>query len=100
MIIDVVNGSNTIDGVGRSVAKEIEYARAHHSSVRNLHEAYGVIAEEFREFEIEVFKNASKHPNRNSRAREELIQIAAMCFRAIVDLDLQPEEVLKTSCGH
>src|SRR5690606_27311604 len=48
----------------------------------SLHEAYGVIAEEFREFELEVFK---KRP-RAEDIEKELVQLGAMCIRAIAEL--------------
>lgn len=67
---------------------ELGAAQNANGPMTNLHEAYGIIAEEYREFETEVFKNPRKHPDRNALARKELIQLAAMCVRAIKDLDL------------
>lgn len=60
--------------------KEIaDKAVRQHGEFASLHEAYGVIAEEFHEFAMEVFK---KHPDKEN-TKEELLQIAAMCFKGI-----------------
>jgi hypothetical protein len=58
----------------------------------SAHEAYGVLAEEFREFEAEVFLNQSKRDA--TRMRAELVQIAAVATRAIAELD-DPAWVLR-----
>lgn len=74
------------------VAHEVyhEWRRAttlHSSPMHGPHEAYGVILEEVDEFWDEVKK---KHPSREEM-RKELIQVAAMCLRAIIDLGLDRE---------
>ncbi len=68
------------------VMLELHQAMSGHGNMVNLHEAYGIIAEEFFEFQEEVFKNPRKHPNRNELARAELIQLAAMAIRALHDV--------------
>lgn len=65
------------------VAREFDRATELHGSFHSAHEAYAVLLEEVREYEAEVFK---KRELRSKEAmREELIQIAAMACRAIVD---------------
>jgi hypothetical protein len=51
------------------------------------HEAAFVIEEEWEEYRQEVFKHNTSKPDRDTRPRqrEELIQLAAMCMRAILD---------------
>lgn len=51
----------------------------------STHEAYAVLKEEFDEFWDEVKK---KNPNRENM-RKELVQIAAMVCRAVIDLELE-----------
>jgi hypothetical protein len=65
----------------------------HKQGIVSLHEAKAVIEEELDEFWDFVKQNPRKlnDLHRKIRARglrEELIQTAAMCVRAIVDLDL------------
>jgi hypothetical protein len=56
--------------------------------MNNQHEAYAVILEELEEFWDECKK---KPQNRTPVAmRYELIQVAAMAVRTIIDLDLRP----------
>lgn len=67
--------------------EELDRAREKHPGLQNsLHESYGVIMEEVREFEIEVFKRASNRDPENTLS--ELVQIAAMCRRCAEDLGL------------
>lgn len=68
----------------RLVMLEATRAVALHGQFRSAHEAYGVLAEEFREFEIEVFKKrAARNPE---DVIHELIQIAAVCQKAAQSL--------------
>ncbi len=78
--------SGKIAGIVADVMVELHQAMSNHGNMVNLHEAYGVIAEEFVEFQEEVFKNPRKHPRRNELARAELIQLAAMAIRALHDV--------------
>lgn len=50
----------------------------------SAHEAYGVIMEEVRELEIEIFKN--QRSRNMSAMRTEACQVAAMAMRLMVDL--------------
>ena len=57
------------------------------------HEAMAVILEEYTEYQLEVFKHNTSKPDRDTRPRqrEELIQLAAMCMRAILDTIDKPD---------
>jgi hypothetical protein len=63
---------------------ELERARLKFGPMHGPHEALGVIREEYFEFEHEVFKQHA----RPAAMLGELIQIAAMCQRAVEDLNL------------
>jgi hypothetical protein len=68
------------------IGEELEIAMEKHKPLNSAHEAYAVILEELDEFWEEVRK---KREERSREAmRTELIQTAAMCVRAIHDLDL------------
>lgn len=69
------------------VDKELMRSRAKHGPMRNVHEAYAVILEEFEEFWDEV--KAQNNVRSKTRMREELIQVAAMAVRTIEDLELK-----------
>jgi hypothetical protein len=78
------------------VERELVKARAKHAPMHSLHEAYAVIYEELDEFWDEVRRWRPADPagpfdvrTQGARARRELIQTAAMCLRAIEDLDLR-----------
>ncbi len=64
------------------VRKEVDRSRELHGNINSLHEAFGIIYEEFiKEFGDEVFKKKHDH----TRMREELVQIAAMCAKTVED---------------
>lgn len=65
------------------VKKELTLARRAYSPMNSLHEAYAVIIEEVREFELEVFRKPNKRQPEN--ILRELAQIAAMCQRTAED---------------
>jgi len=68
----------------KDVLEELRRAQASHAPMGTVHEASAVIREEFDEFWEEV-----KHKQHDKGAlRCELVQVAAMCLRAVVDLDL------------
>lgn len=75
------------------VYNEVTRAIKLHKPLASLHEAHSVIAEEFDEF-WDFVKMNPKKMNDDARAewrkhiREELIQTAAMCVRAVYDLNL------------
>lgn len=51
----------------------------------NMHEAHSIIREEFQEVENITYV---KHQNRNpAKLRNELVQLAAMCIRALTEVD-------------
>lgn len=83
------DGEDCAPGFLDMVETELAKARAKHTTpIHNAHEAYGVIAEEFAEFFDEV--RAQKHDK--DKMLKELIQTAAMCYRAVEDLGLLNEE--------
>lgn len=63
-----------LDEVSRGVTK--------FGSFTSLHEIYGVLKEEVREFEDEVFLKTGTP----RRAAEELLQVAAVAFRAYEEI--------------
>lgn len=72
-----------IDKVMAAIRSELERAtQLHPSPMHSTHEAYGVILEELDEAWDEV------KGNRDGRFADEVVQTAAMCARAIIDLDL------------
>jgi hypothetical protein len=75
------------------IAAEVTRAMTLHPPINSLHEARGVIEEEFDEFWDEAKLNPRKMTDERreewkSGLRMELMQTAAMCVRAIVDLKL------------
>lgn len=69
------------------VRAELQSARASNPKAFNsAHEAYGVMMEEVREFETEIFRKPIMRSQ--SGMLHELIQIAAMAQRAAEDLGL------------
>jgi hypothetical protein len=78
----MINGKlSTILG---EVGDELTQATSNHGPLNSAHEAYAVIMEEVCEFWDEV---KLKHNLRSKdRMREELIQIAAMAVRTIIDV--------------
>lgn len=72
------------------VENELVEARDQHPGpMHTAHEAYAVILEELDEFWDEV--RAKQHDPRNML--KELVQIAAMCYRAAEDLQLLEVEM-------
>jgi hypothetical protein len=68
----------------QEVLNEVTRARQLHQPMSSHHEAYAVILEELDEYWEEVRK---KREERDPKAiREELIQTAAMCVRAVHDV--------------
>ena len=73
------------------VAREVERAQALFAPMHSAHEAAAVILEEYEEFWDEVKRKERDYLS----MRKELIQLAAMAIRAILDLRLDdpvPEE--------
>ena len=69
------------------VKDEVFRAGTLFAPMNSPHEAMAVILEEYTEYQLEVFKHNTSKPDRDTRPRqrEELIQLAAMCMRAILD---------------
>jgi hypothetical protein len=82
-----------LKALANEVATETERAQTLHAPIRTLHEAHGVILEEFEEFWEQAKINpkkldATQKAERIAKLREELIQTAAMCVRTVMDLTL------------
>lgn len=71
------------------VFAELRRAEELHAPLNSLHEAYAVILEELDELWEEVRR---KRQDRDSgRIRSELVQVAAMCWRAARNLGLESD---------
>lgn len=73
------------------IAEEVQRAKQlHPGEFHNMHEALGVLREEYIELENEVFfgfKKVGKDRDiYNKNVKEEAIQLAAMCVRLITEL--------------
>lgn len=73
-----------LNKVELAVATELSNAMNAHAPMASLHEAYAVILEEVDELWDEVRKKAKNRKDKH--VAQELIQISAMCIRALVDL--------------
>jgi hypothetical protein len=81
----------------QEVATELERAQYLFKPIHSPHEALGVIREEYIEFELEVFKfNLAKGHDTRPAMRKELIQLATMALRSILDaLEFDPTVDIK-----
>ena len=79
--------NKTVQEVAEEIVAEASRASALFPPMNSPHEAAAVIREEFDEYWDEVKKHNTSKPDRDTRPRqrEELIQLAAMCIRAITD---------------
>jgi hypothetical protein len=69
------------------IREELLQAMRKHGRQRSVHESYAVILEELEEFwDIVRLKCEDRSP---AKMRRELIQVAAMCMRAILDNNLE-----------
>lgn len=84
---DPTSIDNRIKALQVELYVELKAALAKHAPMHSHHEAYGVIYEEL----CEYFDQVRLWPKRHDEAhmREELLHIAAMALRAIVDLGLE-----------
>ena len=80
---------HTADFLAEVVA-EYERAAQQHPPLHSAHEAYAVILEALDEFWDEVRTQDAARDR--IRMRNELVQVAAMCLRSVLDLSLYPEE--------
>ena len=68
------------------VMTELARARSLFKPIYSPHEAVGVIREEYLEWEAEVFKfNLARGRDTRPEMRKELIQLATMALRTILD---------------
>lgn len=75
------------DWLAKEVANELARAQSLFPAQHSVHEALGVIREEYAEFEQEVYKfNLAKGRDTRPAMRKELIQLAAMALRAVHDV--------------
>ena len=73
-------------GIASQVAEEVIRASKMFDPMNSPHEALGVIEEEWEEYKAEVWKyNPHKNRDTRPRQREELVQLAAMAVRAVLD---------------
>ena len=85
--------NKTVQEVAEEIVAEASRASALFPPMNSPHEAAAVIREEFDEYWDEVKKHNTSKPDRDTRPRQrdELIQLAAMCIRAITDtIDVKP----------
>ena len=83
---EVFEGAAKYELVTREIQAEYLAARGAHPPLHSLHEGLAVLQEEVYELMLEVYTNPRKHPERNARARQEAIQVAAMALRLLVDV--------------
>jgi hypothetical protein len=86
-------GYDRIEDLCDLVGVELRRAVGLHKGMNSQHEAYAVILEELEEFWEQVKINPKKlspeaQNDRLVEMRKELLQIAAMCVRAVIDLKL------------
>ena len=75
-----------IQKIVAAVAAEVIRATEMFESMNSPHEALGVIREEYVEYEQEVWRyNPRKNRDTRPAQRTELIQLAAMACRAVLD---------------
>lgn len=79
-------GTARLNGVAAEVAAEVERACGLFAPMHGPHEALAVIMEEFEEYKAEVFRfNLAKGRDTRPQQREELIELAAMAVRAVLE---------------
>ena len=79
--------------ITREVAEEVIRASALFDKFNSPHEALGIIEEEWEEYNSEVWKyNPRENRDTRPRQREELIRLAAMAVRAVLDTVDLPEQ--------
>jgi hypothetical protein len=76
----------------KEVEQELLRARSLFKPIHSPHEGLGVVMEEFEEFKDEVYAfNLSKGRDTRPKMRTELIQLATMSLRTILDaLEFNP----------
>ena len=84
------------------VQTELARARSLFKPIYSPHEALGIIREEYLEWEAEVYKfNLAKGRDTRPEMRKELVQLATMALRTVLDaLEFDPRaEVTCASLG-
>lgn len=66
------------------IYNELKRAQGLHAPMQSKAHGYGVITEEYREYEREVFREKTERLTKPQIT--ELTQLAAMCVRAMLDL--------------
>lgn len=76
----------------KEVQTELERARSLFKPIYSPHEALGIVQEEFDEFKQEVYKfNLAKGRDTRPEMRVELVQLATMALRSVLDaLEFDP----------
>jgi hypothetical protein len=72
------------------VKQELGEAMMKYPPMHSFHEGYAIILEEVRELEAEVFKKHSSCED----IEKELVQVAAMAIRALIELTPSMPEVI------
>lgn len=67
------------------IERELARAVSKHGSMTNRHEAYAVVKEEFDEWWAMIMAD-NRDPLHRIKGAQELIQMAAMCHRALFDV--------------
>ena len=75
---------NEVDVVLRLIRDELHSAMKQHNPMNSPHEAIGVIREEYKELEDEIFEKIQS----KQMMKYEAVQLAAMCVRFILDCKL------------
>lgn len=82
--------ANDAELLAQEIAAEVQRARTLFPAINNPHEGLAVIYEEFDEFKAEVWRyNLAKGRDTRPEMRKELIQLAAMAMRTILDCSLR-----------
>lgn len=72
--------------LANEVVAELHRAQNLFPPIHSMHEGLGIVREEYKEFEDEVFAyNLAKNRDTRPKARAELIQLATMALRTIFD---------------
>lgn len=82
LLADALNASHPLDDILAEVAAELQRAQAQHAPISSAHEGYAVLLEEVEEVWALV---KQRQPDR-AALRAELLQVAAMAVRMIVDV--------------
>jgi NTP pyrophosphatase (non-canonical NTP hydrolase) len=82
---DILKGE--VENILAEIVEELARANKLHKDFNSLHEAYAVILEELDEVWDFV---KMRYPN-TSALKKELVQVAAMCIKAILNLELDKE---------